>query len=166
MGGLGSGRQRDPAREAAMAELRRQGLTLAEIGRRFGVSKQAVKATLDRPPAPPRPPKRPKPPPAACRECGTLIRPTRQGRLRIATLCLACLAERPDATRAERLRAHRMAAGLSREQLAARVGVVGSAITHYETGRRRLSPKMLARLAEVLGEGLVGEARRAKRERG
>jgi hypothetical protein len=39
VGGSGSGRQRDPAREAAMAEFRSQGLTRAEIGRRVGVTR-------------------------------------------------------------------------------------------------------------------------------
>jgi hypothetical protein len=48
MGGSGSGRPHDDARDAQLAELRRQGLTLAEIGRRFGITRQAVKVALDR----------------------------------------------------------------------------------------------------------------------
>jgi DNA-binding CsgD family transcriptional regulator len=150
MGGPGSGRQRDPAREAAMAELRRQGLTLAEIGERFGITRQAVKVALDRPPAPPRPPRRPTPPPPTCRGCGSLF-PTRPGGLRVSTLCLPCLARRPDATLAERLRAHRVAAGLTCSRLAQRAGVKTCAVTHYEVGRRVPTDEVLRRLARVLG---------------
>jgi hypothetical protein len=52
MGGRGSGRKRGPvvnaARHAEMARLRDQGLTLAEVGQRLGVSRQCVQATLRR----------------------------------------------------------------------------------------------------------------------
>jgi lambda repressor-like predicted transcriptional regulator len=46
MGGVNSGPKPNLDRWRRMAELRRQGLTLSEIGRRFGVSKQAVHYAL------------------------------------------------------------------------------------------------------------------------
>ena len=42
MGGPGSGPRPDPWRRRRVAELRARGLTLPEIGRRFGLSKQLV----------------------------------------------------------------------------------------------------------------------------
>jgi hypothetical protein len=48
MGGPGSGRRRDKARDREVAELRDRGLTLAEIGHRFGITRQGVKLVLDR----------------------------------------------------------------------------------------------------------------------
>jgi hypothetical protein len=48
MGGFGSGQKRDLKRDAAMAKLRRRGWTLAEIGARFGLTRQAVKKAMDR----------------------------------------------------------------------------------------------------------------------
>jgi hypothetical protein len=48
MGGRGSGPKRDAERDQEMARLRAEGLTLAEIGRRLGLTRQAVKAALDR----------------------------------------------------------------------------------------------------------------------
>jgi hypothetical protein len=41
-GGLGSGPRPDPWRRRRAAELRARGLTLAEIGRRLGLSRQLV----------------------------------------------------------------------------------------------------------------------------
>jgi hypothetical protein len=48
MGGRGSGPKRDAERDAEMVRLRAEGLTLAEIGRRFGLTRQAVQKALDR----------------------------------------------------------------------------------------------------------------------
>jgi hypothetical protein len=48
MGGRGSGPRREAERDREMLRLRRQGLTLAAIGRRFGLTRQAVKAAIDR----------------------------------------------------------------------------------------------------------------------
>ena len=42
MGGPGSGPRPDPWRRRRVAELRARGLTLPEIGRRLGLSKQLV----------------------------------------------------------------------------------------------------------------------------
>ena len=48
MGGRGSGRPVDGERRREMARLRDQGLTLAAIGARLGVTRQCVKIALDR----------------------------------------------------------------------------------------------------------------------
>jgi hypothetical protein len=48
MGGRGSGPKRDAERDREIALLRAEGLTLAEIGRRFGLTRQAVQKALDR----------------------------------------------------------------------------------------------------------------------
>ncbi|HEX5269788.1 MAG TPA: helix-turn-helix transcriptional regulator [Gemmataceae bacterium] len=45
---------------------------------------------------------------------------------------------------------HRLAAGLTCERLGAKIGVVESSITHYETGRCVPPPETLSRLAKVL----------------
>ncbi|HEX5273020.1 MAG TPA: helix-turn-helix domain-containing protein [Gemmataceae bacterium] len=157
MGGIGSGRRREARRNAEMADLRRRGWTLAEIGAHFGISRQAVNAALGRPPDP-RPPcvKVPKPAPPSCPGCGAVLRRRRRAGPHSSALCLPCLASRPDASLAERLRAHRMASGLTCERLAAKAGVVASTITHYETGRRVPRSKTLARLAKALGRGILG----------
>jgi uncharacterized protein len=59
MGGRGSGPQRDPKRDAKMSALRRKGWTLAAIGARFGLTRQAVKVALDRLGVPRPAPRRP-----------------------------------------------------------------------------------------------------------
>jgi hypothetical protein len=48
MGGRGSGPKRDAERDREMLRLRAEGLTLAEVGRRFGLTRQAVQKALDR----------------------------------------------------------------------------------------------------------------------
>ena len=50
-----------------------------------------------------------------------------------------------------RLRAHRLAAGLTQDRLAARVGVVTARIGDWERGRFRPTPASLTRLAAALG---------------
>jgi hypothetical protein len=48
--------------------------------------------------------------------------------------CLTCLARHPDASFADRLKAHRLAAGL--EALGERVGKPPQWVSDYESGRR------------------------------
>ena len=48
VGGAGSGKKRTNTRDRKMVRLRDQGLTLREIARRIGVSRQAVLVALDR----------------------------------------------------------------------------------------------------------------------
>jgi transcriptional regulator with XRE-family HTH domain len=51
---------------------------------------------------------------------------------------------------ADRLRQGREAAGLTQEQLGERAGVDGTAVSHYEAGRRRPDPASVTRLAAAL----------------
>jgi transcriptional regulator with XRE-family HTH domain len=50
----------------------------------------------------------------------------------------------------DRLRQEREAAGLTQEQLGERAGVDGTAVSHYEAGRRRPDPATVTRLAAAL----------------
>jgi transcriptional regulator with XRE-family HTH domain len=144
------GRKLNQGLRQRVAALRGQGLTYAAIGRRLGVTKQWVgqllhSAGLTGLPAP-----------VCCRSCGTpLAEAHLLGGYRRGALCLACLARTPDATLAERLLAHRLA-GLTRGGLARRVGVTHQTVANWENGAGRPRPQARRRLAEVLGEGLLG----------
>jgi transcriptional regulator with XRE-family HTH domain len=67
--------------------------------------------------------------------------------------CLRCLAKHPEATFGDRLKAHRLAAGLSLAALAARCGVSYQRVADYERG---VVPnwRALVALVGVLGHGL------------
>jgi DNA-binding XRE family transcriptional regulator len=98
-----------------------------------------------------------------CANCDREIargRPGLQGRE--AVLCLDCLAARPEAPFAQRLRAYRLAAGLTQDELAERASRSPTSIWQYEQGEAMPRAGTLARLVEVLGPGLAAPARRAK----
>jgi len=125
-----------------MIALRARGLSLAEVGRRLGVSRQCVHAALKRANA-----KR-----IRCKACarelnsaGALPRDDQ------AVYCLGCLAARPDSTIAERLLAYRLAAGLSVVELARRSGVGAGRISSFEHGKLRPGNKTLTAMLRVLG---------------
>jgi DNA-binding XRE family transcriptional regulator len=139
---------RDPTRRQRAIELRQQGLTLKEIGRQLSLSLSGVSHLL-RPPAH-------RPYAVRCARCGAVIHPDGKRWDRAGVLCLPCLAQTPDAPLAERLRAYRVAAGLSQAALARRAGVAARVVVYLETGRRTgPRPATLAKLAAVLGPGLV-----------
>jgi transcriptional regulator with XRE-family HTH domain len=146
MAGKGKrGRPPDETRRQLVAELRTRGLSLAEVGRELGVSKQAVHQLLRAAAVSGRGHVR-------CAAYGAAVarsalRPPRGP----AVLCLACLSGRPGAPFAERLKAHRLAAGLTQAELARRAGLAKESIGKYERGHARPGPKSLAR---VLGPGL------------
>ena len=144
MGGPGSGRKADPRRQRLAAALRARGLTFAAIGRRLGVTPEAARqmALAAGRPAPPR-----------CASCAGPL-PARSRGVR----CPACVAADPDAPFAERLRALRLAAGLTGARLAALAGLSYTTIRNYEGGRGRPRPRLLAALARVLGGGLLAGA--------
>lgn len=71
-------------------------------------------------------------------------------------LCLRCLAARPEAPFAQRLKALRLAAGLSRAELAQRSGLAPGSLRAYEDGRRKPQRRSVTHLARVLGDGLHG----------
>jgi transcriptional regulator with XRE-family HTH domain len=151
MGGPGSGREPDWHKQRQVSELRRKGLTLAEIGRRLGLSRQLVHHYL-------------KAAGMAGRGCGTVrccacaaVIMTGHHRLEhnLGPLCLACLERRPDSPFGVRLKACRLAAGLTAEQLAARSGVSLRVIRSTE--QRSPFPwwEWVARLVRALGADLV-----------
>jgi transcriptional regulator with XRE-family HTH domain len=92
----------------------------------------------------------------ACRECGrTIARGAGSIRTNGAAYCLSCLARHPEANFGERLKAHRLAAGLMMEALGKRVGVAHQPVCEYESGRRMPQWRALVKLVGVLGLGLV-----------
>jgi transcriptional regulator with XRE-family HTH domain len=92
----------------------------------------------------------------ACRECGrTIVRGTGSIRTNGAAYCLGCLARHPEASFGERLKAHRLAAGLTVEALGKRVGVPHKPVCDYERGRMVPQWRALVPLVGVLGLGLV-----------
>jgi transcriptional regulator with XRE-family HTH domain len=146
---MASGRRPDPRRRGEIAQLRQQGLSQAEIGRRLGVSRQSVQLTLR---AMARPAARSVP----CAGCGSPIMSA--GVLRSdagSALCLSCLALRPAAPFGQRLKSCRLAAGLTKAELAARAGLTPQMLRHYEGGSREPRWRQVARLVNVLGPALV-----------
>lgn len=135
-------------RRRKVEDLRAKGLTFAEIGRHVGVSKQRVgqllhsigttKFALH------------------CRGCGAeivsgLCRAVRN----TPSLCPACVARTPEQCLAERLKTHRLIAGLTQRRVAAEAGITPQAVALYEQGKCKPTPKTLARLVAVLGPELT-----------
>jgi transcriptional regulator with XRE-family HTH domain len=138
-----SGRRPDVKRRRQAARLRARGLSLAEVGRRLGVSKQGA-AVLLRPLR--------QAPVVACARCGAAIvsagaLPSDAGQ----ALCLACLEICPGATHGERLRAFRLAAGLMKLELARKAAMPEMMVRRLEQGRHRPRLTTLHRLARALG---------------
>jgi transcriptional regulator with XRE-family HTH domain len=145
-----SGRKPDVRRRARIARLHSRGLSLAEIGRRLGVTKQAVHDTLTQISRPL--PRRSVP----CAACGAAI--VSEGVLTSddgQALCLTCLASTPGADLSARLKAFRLAAGLTKTELARRLGVSAMTVHHYENGTREPRWCHLRPLIATLGPGLV-----------
>jgi transcriptional regulator with XRE-family HTH domain len=132
-----------------MAQLRARGLSLTEIGRRLGVTRQCVQGTL-------RALARKRTYSVCCTACGRDI--TSAGALAsdaAAALCLSCLATHPAAPFARRLKACRLAAGLTKAQLAARAGLGYEVVRNYERGVRQPRWPQLVPLIRALGAKLV-----------
>jgi transcriptional regulator with XRE-family HTH domain len=150
------GRRPNPEQRRRLAELRARGLSYAEIGRRLGVSKQAVHLALRKLGRPP--------PSVPCARCGTPI--VSAGALagdRGTALCLACLERTPGAPFGRRLQALRLAAGLTQTQLNRRAGLARGTVWRYERYGHTPRSRNLARLARVL-PGLVAGAGPAAEE--
>lgn len=146
---MASGRKPDSCRRETIARLRADGLSLAEIGRCFGVSRQCVQETL-------RAMARARVRSVACAACGDAIRSA--GAIRSdagSALCLPCLARRPATSFGVRLKACRLAAGLTKAELAGRAGLTQQMVRHYEGGTREPRWSQVARLVGVLGAALV-----------
>jgi hypothetical protein len=130
MGGPASGRKPDRHKQRRVSALRRQGLTLAEIGRRLGLSRQLVHRHLKA--AGMAGPRRGV---VRCCACAVVIATGHHTiEYNRRPLCLACLAEHPEAPFGRRLKGCRLAAGLTAEQLSARSGVPTGSIRAVERG--------------------------------
>jgi transcriptional regulator with XRE-family HTH domain len=145
MGGPGSGRKQ-PERRRQAEELCVRGLTLTEIARALGVSRQAVHHLLGYGRPGPQPRKA-----VLCTACRSELGPAPSTRDYAPSLCLPCLARQPRATFGQRLRAHRLALGLRREALAERAGVIPQTICNLERGAHAPQPGTLLKLARALG---------------
>jgi hypothetical protein len=96
-----------------------------------------------------------------CRECGAEINRLRITLDRNRTVwCLACLANHPEATFGQRLRAHRFAASLSVADLEERSGVGRKSLILYELDRNKPTKWTLAKLIRALGGGICPDTRR------
>ena len=151
MGGPGSGARRDPARGRRVVELRRQGLTLAQIGRRLHMSRQLVHYHAAAAGLTGR-----RPGTVRCCACQAVIA---TGHHTIEynrdPLCLACLEKRPDVPFGRRLKACRLARGLTSDRLARLAGVPPNAVRAWERGVCWPRWAGLAKLIRVLGPDLV-----------
>ncbi len=146
-----SGRKPNVERRRQVERLRAQGLSLNDIARRFGVTKQAVWSLLNSRP------QRTAARAVACTGCGAVIlSPGALRRDADTALCLACLRARPAVPFAQRLKALRLATGLSRTELAARSGLAPGSLRAYEEGRRAPQERTALRLARVLGDDVLG----------
>jgi DNA-binding XRE family transcriptional regulator len=125
-------------------------LSYAEIGARLGLTKQGAAYLLAKAGA-----AGPLAGAVRCQGCGAEVARGRPGFRRQAVLCPGCLGPR-GATFGQRLRACRLAAGLSQGELAGRSGIARTAVQNYEQGRWSPRPAPLARLVRVLGPGLAG----------
>jgi transcriptional regulator with XRE-family HTH domain len=151
MGGPGSGGTPDRRRQHQVTRLRALGLTLEDIGRRLGLSRQLVHHHLKA--AGMAVPRRGT---VRCCQCGALIATGHHTiEYNRRPLCLACLEEHPDVPFGRRVKACRLAAGLTAGQLAALSGVPAHAIRAVERGGCWPRWERLARLIRGLGPELV-----------
>lgn len=159
-----SGRKPDLNRHRQVAELRNKGLSMAEIGRQLGITRQAVHATLRSMQSPNRRV-------VLCRKCRMPIDPTgvlpKEAK---STLCLICLSRGPEATFGQRLKAFRLAVGMTRAELARQAGISPPMIQHYEEDRHFPNAAGRLKLAEAMGITLevlgVGRPVPGRRQRG
>jgi transcriptional regulator with XRE-family HTH domain len=138
------GRQPDFKRRQQITDLRAAGLSLDRIAHQLGITRQRVQFVLkltDRLLAPVR-----------CQDCDTRITELRGvSAHNRAVWCLGCLSKHPKATFGQRLKAHRLAAGLSLAVLERRSGVDRALLKEYECDRSEPKWRSLVKLIRVLG---------------
>jgi transcriptional regulator with XRE-family HTH domain len=138
------GRKPDPKRRRRLAALRAQGLSYAAIGRMIGISRQSVQETLRRM-------EQPHVCSVPCSACGEdIISAGALPRDQATALCLACLKARPHAPFGQRVKALRLAAGLTQAELAGRTGINPCSLRKYESGEAAPRQATLVKLAHAL----------------
>ena len=73
----------------------------------------------------------------------------------LARFCLDCLARHPEATFGQRLKAHRLAAGMTLRDLSRRIGIGRTQLSRYERGAAFATWPSLVKLLQVFGVALV-----------
>jgi transcriptional regulator with XRE-family HTH domain len=132
-------------------------MTLESIAQKLGVSRQAIWSLLNTRP------QRTKARALTCRGCGALI--VSSGALRgdaDSAFCLDCVEAEPEISFGQRLKALRLAAGLSRSELSVQSGIAPGSIRAYEEDRRTPHLRSIARLASLLGNHLLARSESPK----
>jgi transcriptional regulator with XRE-family HTH domain len=141
------GRPSNPQRRRLIVKLRATGLTHQQIGERLGISHQSVQQAL-------RGTGNARLVPVRCRECRAVITRLRTIRDNNGPVyCLHCLPS--DATFGQRLKARRLAKGITLMALCERTGIGWTLLSKYE--RDVVEPKCrnLTKLIRVLGVSLM-----------
>jgi transcriptional regulator with XRE-family HTH domain len=127
-----SGRKPNLQRRRQVLRLRAQGLSLREIAKRFGVTKQAIWSLLHTRPRIARVRT------VACTRCGgQIVSPGVLRRDAATAICVHCLREQVDPPFGQRLQALRLAAGLAQAELSRLTRISPGSIRAYEQGQRR-----------------------------
>jgi transcriptional regulator with XRE-family HTH domain len=139
----------DLKRREQVAKLRAEGLSLRQIGERIGVSKQAVASLLNYIGLGTGPRRMVN----LCGRCGKAVGPSvgSVGKHRYELACLVCVSKRLDAPFGMRLRATRLAAGLTVAELAKRIGMEMSTLLYWELQGKRPNTALVRRLSDALG---------------
>lgn len=141
------GRPPNRQRRRLIAQLRATGLTYQEIGERLGISHQSVQQALQRT-------GNARLVPIRCRACAAIITRLRTVKDNNGPVyCLDCLPA--DATFGQRLKALRLAKGLTLMALGEQTGMIWTLLSKYE--RDVIEPKCrsLVKLIRVLGIRLM-----------
>ena len=142
-------------------ELRARGLSTAEIGERLGITRQGVWRLLSNYGR-----SETAPGIVACCLCGqSIIRGGDALRNNGPVPCLDCLRERPHIPFAVRLKAFRMAAGLTQAKLARKAKLPPARIRAYERGHAEPKWRNLVKLMNALGTGASYPGVRGERRR-
>ena len=147
-----SGRKRDEARRRLIASLRGQGWSMGQIADQLGVSRQAVHRVVHEDPLR-------KHILIRCRDCRKpILSPGALPRDDLDASCLRCALRDHSITFGQRLRAFRLAAGLTQTELAGRAGVDRVLIHCYESETCKPKRQNAIRLARVLGKGIFARS--------
>jgi hypothetical protein len=147
----------DLKRREQVAKLRAEGLSLRQIGERIGVTKQAVASLLNYVGLKTGPRRMVN----LCGRCGKAVGPSvgSVGKHRYELTCLACVAKDHHAPFGVRLRATRLAAGLTVAELAKRIGMEMSTLPLLGIARQAAEGNTGAKVGRCVGCGgpyLVG----------